>query len=133
MDDHVCCEGRIRGGRRRSPAWIYRLRYGDAGQPYLFQTIAAVVIGETSLLGGRGSYLGTIIGSLALVEINMLLIWLGFQPSIESQHEPGRPCQQAICLLCIWHIARQLEEAGVLALTLRSARRARLEGRGRPV
>ena len=43
---------------------------------------AAVVIGGTSLLGGRGSYLGTIIGSLALVEINTLLIGLGLQPSM---------------------------------------------------
>jgi ribose transport system permease protein len=31
--------------------------YGDVGKPYLFQTIAAVVVGGTSLLGGRGSYL----------------------------------------------------------------------------
>ena len=28
--------------------------YGDVGQPYLFQTIAAVVIGGTTLVGGRG-------------------------------------------------------------------------------
>ena len=33
--------------------------YGDVGQPYLFQTIAAVVVGGAALVGGRGSYLGT--------------------------------------------------------------------------
>ncbi len=56
--------------------------YGDVGQPYLFQTIAAVVIGGTSLIGGRGSYLGTLAGAVVLIEINTLLIGLGLQPSL---------------------------------------------------
>jgi ribose transport system permease protein len=56
--------------------------YGDVGQPYLFQTIAAVVIGGTALVGGRGSYLGTVAGALVLTEINTLLIGLGLQPSL---------------------------------------------------
>jgi ribose transport system permease protein len=56
--------------------------YGDVGQPYLFQTIAAVVIGGTSLMGGRGSYLGTLAGAVVLIEINTLLIGLGLQPSL---------------------------------------------------
>ena len=55
--------------------------YGDVGQPYLFQTIAAVVIGGTALVGGRGSYLGTVAGALVLTELNTLLIGLGLQPS----------------------------------------------------
>jgi ribose transport system permease protein len=56
--------------------------YGDVGQPYLFQTLAAVVVGGTSLLGGRGSYWGTLIGAVVLIEINTLLIGLGLQPSM---------------------------------------------------
>lgn len=56
--------------------------YGDVGQPYLFQTLAAVVVGGTSLLGGRGSYWGALIGSIVLTEINTLLIGLGLQPSM---------------------------------------------------
>ena len=56
--------------------------YGDVGQPYLFQTIAAVVVGGAALVGGRGSYLGTIAGVLVLTEINTLLIGLGFQPAM---------------------------------------------------
>ncbi|RUV22803.1 ABC transporter permease [Mesorhizobium sp. M7A.F.Ca.MR.245.00.0.0] len=55
--------------------------YGDVGQPYLFQTIAAVVVGGAALVGGRGSYLGTIAGVLVLTEINTLLTGLGFQPA----------------------------------------------------
>ncbi|MER8636137.1 ABC transporter permease [Mesorhizobium sp. M1365] len=55
--------------------------YGDVGQPYLFQTIAAVVVGGAALVGGRGSYFGTVAGVLVLTEINTLLIGLGFRPS----------------------------------------------------
>ena len=55
--------------------------YGDVGQPYLFQTIAAVVVGGAAMVGGQGSYLGTVAGALVLTEINTLLIGLGFQPS----------------------------------------------------
>lgn len=56
--------------------------YGEVGQPYLFQTIAAVVIGGTALIGGRGSYLGTVAGALVLTEINTLLIGIGLRPSL---------------------------------------------------
>lgn len=56
--------------------------YGDVGQPYLFQTIAAVVVGGAALVGGRGSYLGTLAGGLVLTEINTLLIGLGFKPAL---------------------------------------------------
>jgi ribose transport system permease protein len=55
--------------------------YGDVGQPYLFQTIAAVVVGGAALVGGRGSFLGTLAGVLVLTEINTLLIGMGFQPA----------------------------------------------------
>ena len=37
------------------------------GDPYLFLTIAAVVIGGASILGGRGNYLGTVAGAIILV------------------------------------------------------------------
>ena len=56
--------------------------YGDVGQPYLFQTIAAVVIGGTTLVGGRGGLIGTAAGALVLIEINTLLIGLGLSPSM---------------------------------------------------
>jgi len=60
--------------------------YGDVGQPYLFQTIAAVVIGGTTLVGGRGGLIGTAAGALVLIEINTLLIGLGLSPAmVEAQ------------------------------------------------
>lgn len=47
--------------------------YFTLGEVYLFPTIAAVVIGGTSLAGGEGSYWGTIAGALVLRVIDALL------------------------------------------------------------
>jgi ribose transport system permease protein len=48
------------------------------GDPYLFTTVAAVVIGGTSLLGGWGGYGASIIGVLVLTVLTSLLVGLGF-------------------------------------------------------
>jgi len=56
--------------------------YAYVGSPYLFQTIAAVVIGGTSLQGGRGSYFGTMVGAFVLIELNTVLIGLGFTQAL---------------------------------------------------
>lgn len=47
--------------------------YLGMGDPYLFTSIAAVAIGGTSILGGSGSYLGTIAGTLCLTILTSLL------------------------------------------------------------
>jgi ribose transport system permease protein len=44
------------------------------GAAYLFTTVAAVVVGGTSLTGGRGGYARTIAGSLVVTELSTLLI-----------------------------------------------------------
>ncbi len=49
------------------------------GDPYLFTTLAAVVIGGTSLLGGYGGYGFTIIGVLVLQVLSSFLIGIGLQ------------------------------------------------------
>ncbi|HXA63369.1 MAG TPA: ABC transporter permease [Streptosporangiaceae bacterium] len=43
------------------------------GDTYLFPSIGAVVIGGTSILGGRGSYIGTIAGIVILGTIDSIL------------------------------------------------------------
>jgi ribose transport system permease protein len=43
------------------------------GNPYLFPSIAAVVVGGTVLAGGKGSYWGTMAGALVLTLIDSLL------------------------------------------------------------
>ncbi len=47
------------------------------GQPYLFTTLAAVVIGGTSLLGGAGGYGFTVIGVLVLQVLTSFLVGIG--------------------------------------------------------
>ena len=43
------------------------------GDPYLFESIAAVVVGGVSILGGRGHYLGVVAGSITLVAVTTFL------------------------------------------------------------
>jgi len=47
------------------------------GDQYLFMTLAAVVVGGTSLLGGRGGYGFTVIGVLVLQVLSSFLVGLG--------------------------------------------------------
>lgn len=49
----------------------------DVGESYLFLTLAAVVIGGTSLAGGQGGYGFTVIGVLVLQLLSTLLIGIG--------------------------------------------------------
>ena len=43
------------------------------GDPYLLPAIAAVVLGGTSILGGRGSYLGTVAGVILITLLQSIL------------------------------------------------------------
>lgn len=52
------------------------------GTPYLFQTISAVVIGGTALVGGRGGFTGTIAGAIVLIELRTLLIGSGLSDAM---------------------------------------------------
>jgi ribose transport system permease protein len=47
--------------------------YQGMGNPYLMPTIAAVVLGGTSILGGRGSYIGTFAGALFITLLLSIL------------------------------------------------------------
>ena len=56
--------------------------FADVGRPYLFQTVAAVVIGGTALSGGKGSIVGTVAGALALIQLNTVLMGFGLDQSV---------------------------------------------------
>ena len=43
------------------------------GDPYLLPAIAAVVLGGTSILGGRGSYYGTVAGVILMTLLQSIL------------------------------------------------------------
>jgi ribose transport system permease protein len=52
--------------------------------PYLFMTIAAVVVGGTSLLGGSGGYGRTILGVLVVELLTTLLLGLGYSTYVQG-------------------------------------------------
>lgn len=54
------------------------------GEPYFFETITAVIIGGTSLLGGRGGYARTVLGALIVAELTTLLVGVGFNASFQE-------------------------------------------------
>jgi ribose transport system permease protein len=60
--------------------------YGDlhSGDSYLFDSVAAVIIGGTSLLGGRGGYMRTIAGTITLVLAEIVLVGYGVKPSLQE-------------------------------------------------
>jgi ribose transport system permease protein len=53
---------------------------GDAnvGNPYLFTSLAAVIVGGTALIGARGDYWRTVVGALVLTELSSIQIGHGF-------------------------------------------------------
>ena len=57
--------------------------YQGMGDAYLLPAIAAVVIGGTHILGGRGRYLGTLVGVILIVLLNSVL-------SVMQMEEAGR-------------------------------------------
>jgi len=63
---------------------VYTLRFSngaaDVGDPLLLTSIAAVIIGGASLLGGEGTIIGTVIGALIIAIIQNGLIFLGINP-----------------------------------------------------
>ncbi|MEI6896340.1 MAG: ABC transporter permease [Psychromonas sp.] len=57
---------------------------GDAGLFYELDAIAAVVIGGTSLSGGKGTLWGTVVGVIILGIINNMLNLLGVSPYLQG-------------------------------------------------
>lgn len=51
---------------------------------YLLPSVAAVIIGGTSIFGGRGGYSGTIIGALILTVLNSILTLLDVPESVRQ-------------------------------------------------
>jgi len=68
--------------------------------PYLLESVAAVVIGGTSILGGSGGYAGTILGALILTVLDSLLTILNFSQAAKQM------IYGAIVLALAWIYAR---------------------------
>jgi ribose transport system permease protein len=52
--------------------WANR-SYQAMGDPYLLPTIAAIVLGGTNVLGGRGNYIGTVAGVILITLLQSIL------------------------------------------------------------
>jgi ribose transport system permease protein len=64
------------------------------GDAYLLPAIAAVVLGGTSILGGRGSYLGTVAGVMLITLLQSIL-------SVMQMPEFGRQIIYGMVIICM--------------------------------
>jgi ribose transport system permease protein len=64
------------------------------GDAYLLPAIAAVVLGGTSILGGRGSYLGTVAGVILITLLQSIL-------SVMQMPEAGRQITYGIVIVAM--------------------------------
>ena len=65
-------------------ARIGSMDYANAGSGYEMDAIAAVVVGGTSMSGGRGSIVGTVLGMLIIAVMNNLLNLIGVPPFLRE-------------------------------------------------
>lgn len=65
-------------------ARIGSLDYASGGSGYEMDAIAAVVVGGTSMAGGRGSIIGTVFGTLIVAVMNNLLNLIGVDPYLNA-------------------------------------------------
>ncbi|MEA4988672.1 MAG: ABC transporter permease [Anaerovorax sp.] len=65
-------------------ARIGSMDYANAGSGYELDAIAAVIVGGTSMSGGRGSIGGTVLGMLIIAVMNNLLNLLGVPPFLRE-------------------------------------------------
>ena len=63
---------------------IGSMDYANAGSGYEMDAIAAVVVGGTSMSGGKGSILGTVLGMLIIAVMNNLLNLMGVPPFLRE-------------------------------------------------
>ncbi len=66
------------------------------GTPYMTQAILAVVVGGTALIGGRGSVMWTVVGTLLLILMNNCLNLLGASSYVQFM------LRGVILILAIW-------------------------------
>lgn len=65
-------------------ARIGSMDYANAGNGYEMDAIAAVVVGGTSMAGGKGSIVGTVLGMLIIAVMNNLLNLMGVPPFLRE-------------------------------------------------
>ena len=90
--------------------------------PYLLPSVAAVVIGGTSIFGGVGGYSGTILGAIILVVLDSLLTLLDASQAFKQI------LYGAIILLLAWLYATSTARAGATPIETTSSAPTRSRG-----
>jgi len=65
-------------------ARIGSMDYANAGSGYEMDAISAVIVGGTSMAGGRGTIIGTVLGTLIIAVMNNLLNLMGVPPFLRE-------------------------------------------------
>lgn len=63
---------------------IGSMDYANAGSGYEMDAISAVIVGGTSMAGGKGTIIGTVLGTLIIAVMNNLLNLLGVPPFLRE-------------------------------------------------
>jgi ribose transport system ATP-binding protein len=79
----------------------------NVGLGYTLTSIAAAVLGGASLTGGRGSYVGALIGAVFLTEITVIVPFLGWNSSLSQMLLGGL----TLLALVLYQLPRLLERA----------------------
>src|SRR3546814_14545087 len=66
--------------------------YQAMGDPYLLPAIAAVVLGGTNILGGRGSYMGTVAGVILITLLQSILSVMQIDEARSEERRVGKEC-----------------------------------------
>jgi ribose/xylose/arabinose/galactoside ABC-type transport system permease subunit len=81
----------------------------NVGLGYTLTSIAAAVLGGASLSGGRGSYVGALVGALFLTEITVIVPFLGWDTSLSQMLLGGL----TLLALVFYQLPRLLERVRV--------------------
>jgi ribose transport system ATP-binding protein len=71
------------------------------GINYTLLSITAVVLGGTSLIGGRGTFIGTLIGAVLLTEVLNAIVFLGLTQTYQYLFQGGLVVVAAIIYTAI--------------------------------
>jgi ribose transport system permease protein len=63
---------------------IGSMDYANAGSGYEMDAISAVIVGGTSMAGGKGTIIGTVLGTLIIAVMNNLLNLIGVPPFLRE-------------------------------------------------
>jgi ribose transport system permease protein len=63
---------------------IGSMDYANAGSGYEMDAISAVIVGGTSMAGGKGTIMGTVLGTLIIAVMNNLLNLIGVPPFLRE-------------------------------------------------